>query len=215
MVWDSPNHAMGGLDVSVASFICTFAMPADVVQAIWQRKLWLPNRFFTLNASTITLIAIAMKLPTDLTTNTCEGTKVPTELCDPKVYFEPDGIDITKMSGISFLVTMLANFLPSLGLMGDKELLMNIVALGILVITVFVNIVIQMFTEVLFGFPETISILLFTFLWPFSVALTVSSSRKKLEQRYRESQRLVSSHQEKVFSSKGLKNYVKIVTHNL
>ncbi|KAJ0736121.1 hypothetical protein HanPI659440_Chr11g0439991 [Helianthus annuus] len=112
------------------------------------------------------------------------------------------------MSGTSFLVTMLANFLPSLGLMGDKELLMNIVALGILVITVFVNIVIQMFTEVLFVFPETIPILLFTFLWPFSVALTVSSSRKKLEQRYRESQRLVSSHQEKVFSSKGLKNYV-------
>ncbi|KAF5784253.1 hypothetical protein HanXRQr2_Chr11g0517361 [Helianthus annuus] len=176
MVWDSPKVAMPwvGLYVSVASFICTFAMAADVVQAIWQRKLWFPNKFFTLNASTITLIAIAMKLPTDLTTNKCEGTKVPIELCDPKVYFEPDGIDITKMSGISFLVTMLANFLPSLGLMGDKELLMNIVALGILVITVFVNIVIQMFTE-----------------------------------RYRESQRLVSSHQEKVFSSKGLKNYVK------
>ncbi|KAJ0511815.1 hypothetical protein HanIR_Chr11g0556271 [Helianthus annuus] len=176
MVWDSPKVAMPwvGLYVSVASFICTFAMAADVVQAIWQRKLWFPNKFFTLNASTITLIAIAMKLPTDLTTNKREGTKVPTELCDPKVYFEPDGIDITKMSGISFLVTMLANFLPSLGLMGDKELLMNIVALGILVITVFVNIVIQMFTE-----------------------------------RYRESQRLVSSHQEKVFSSKGLKNYVK------
>ncbi|KAJ0736122.1 hypothetical protein HanPI659440_Chr11g0440001 [Helianthus annuus] len=90
MVWDSPKVAMPwvGLYVSVASFICTFAMAADVVQAIWQRKLWFPNKFFTLNASTITLIAIAMKLPTDLTTNKCEGTKAPIEPCDPKVYFE-------------------------------------------------------------------------------------------------------------------------------
>ncbi|XP_035844130.1 uncharacterized protein LOC118490542 [Helianthus annuus] len=71
--------------------------------------------FFTLNASTITLIAIAMKLPMDLTTDTD----------DIEVYG-------AKFSGIGFLITMLANFLPSLGLMDDKELLMNIAALGIL-----------------------------------------------------------------------------------
>ncbi|KAI3743570.1 hypothetical protein L1987_61280 [Smallanthus sonchifolius] len=199
-----------GLYVSVASFICAFAMAVDAVQAIWKWKLWFPNRFFTLNASTITLIAIAMKLPVDLNlTDSCEGTKVSPKPCRITVHNNPGRIDHTKMSGMSFLVTMLANILPSLGLMDDKELLMNTVALGILLITIAVNIGIQLYTQVLFLFPETIPIYLFAFLWPFSVALTVSASRKKLEHRYNESRQLVSSHQEKMFSSKGLKNYVK------
>ncbi|KAI3677258.1 hypothetical protein L1987_86881 [Smallanthus sonchifolius] len=161
MVWESPNDAMPwvGLYVGVASFICTLAMAADAVQAIWRWKLWFPNKFFTLNASTITLISIAMKLPVDLTT-------------DPTFCGR---VENAKITGIYFLVTMLANFLPSLGLMDDRELLMNIVALGILVITVYVNMGIQ----------------------------------KRLEYRNKESQRLVSSYQEKRFSSKGLKSYVK------
>ncbi|XP_035836095.1 uncharacterized protein LOC110887463 [Helianthus annuus] len=58
-----------GLYVAIASFICVIAMAADAVQAVWQWKLWFPNRFFTLNAATITLIAIAMKLPVDLSTD--------------------------------------------------------------------------------------------------------------------------------------------------
>ncbi|KAI3677246.1 hypothetical protein L1987_86869 [Smallanthus sonchifolius] len=200
-----------GLYIGVASFICAFAMAADAVHAIWQWKLWFQNRFFTLNASTITLIAIAMKLPMDLnlTTDRCEGTKVSPGPCSPKVHNNPGDTDYEKMSGMSFLVTMLANFLPSLGLMDDKEVLINTVALGILFITIAVNIGIQLYTQVLFLFPETIPIYLFAFLWPFSVALTVSTPRKKLEHRYNESRQLVSSHQEKMFSSKGLKNYVK------
>ncbi|KAJ0503464.1 hypothetical protein HanHA300_Chr11g0424521 [Helianthus annuus] len=55
-----------GLYVAVASLICIIAMAADVVRAMWQWKFWFPNRFFTLNAATITLIGIAMKLPVDL-----------------------------------------------------------------------------------------------------------------------------------------------------
>ncbi|KAI3677251.1 hypothetical protein L1987_86874 [Smallanthus sonchifolius] len=182
-----------GLYVGVASLICTLAMAADAVQAIWRWKLWFPNKFFTLNASTITLISIAMKLPVDLTT-------------DPKSC---GTLENAKITGIYFLVTMLANFLPSLGLMDDRELLMNVVALGILVITVYVNMGIQVYTSVLHMYPDILLVFIFAFVWPFSVALTVSASRKRLEYRYKESQRLVSSYQEKSFSSKGLKSYVK------
>ncbi|KAI3677252.1 hypothetical protein L1987_86875 [Smallanthus sonchifolius] len=140
-------------------------LAADAVHAIWQWKLWFPNRFFTLNASTITLIAIAMKLPVDLTTEP--------EPC----FYHHSNVEEAKDMGIFFLITMLANFLPSLGLMDDRELLTNIVALGILMITITVNIGIQSFAQ--------------------------------LEYRYKESQRLVSSYQQKRFSSKGLRSYVK------
>ncbi|KAI3677254.1 hypothetical protein L1987_86877 [Smallanthus sonchifolius] len=181
-----------GLYIGVASLICTLAMAADAILAFWQWKLWFPNKFFTLNASTITLIAIAMKLPVDLTTES--------DSC----YHVEDA----KVMAISFLVTILANFLPALGLMNDRELLTNIVALGILMITIAVNIGIQVFTNTQLGI-FLIFIFMFVFVWPFSVALTVSASRKKLEYRYKESQRLVSSCQEKRFSSKGLRSYVK------
>ncbi|KAD3337639.1 hypothetical protein E3N88_33159 [Mikania micrantha] len=175
-----------GLYAVLASLICIIVMGADAILAIWQWKLWFPNKFFTLNAATITLIAVAMKLPVDLSTNLVR----------------------TKFLSILFLVTMLANFLPSLGLMNDRELLMNIVALAILMITIVVNMVIQMLFQLSFGSTLMIPFI-FSLLWPFSVALTVSATRKKLELRYKESQQFVSSHQEKMFSSKELKLYVK------
>ncbi|KAD3337645.1 hypothetical protein E3N88_33165 [Mikania micrantha] len=96
-----------GLYAALASLICIVVMAADAILAIWQWKLWFPNRFFTLNATTITLIAITMKLPVDL------------------------------------------------------------------------------------------------------IALTVSATREKLEHRYMESRQLISNHEEKKFSSKELKLYVK------
>ncbi|XP_076929685.1 uncharacterized protein LOC143594195 [Bidens hawaiensis] len=175
-----------GLYTAAASLICTLAMAADTIQALWQWKLWFPNRFFTLNAATITLIAIAMKLPVDLSTELME----------------------TKSLSMFFLVAMLANLLPSLGLMDDRELLTNIVALAILLITIVVNMVIQ--TCLPQSYFSKFLILVMPFIWlPFSVALTVSATRKKLEYRYKESQQLVSSHQEKMFSSKELILYVK------
>ncbi|KAJ0687438.1 hypothetical protein HanRHA438_Chr11g0529331 [Helianthus annuus] len=189
MGWQSPDDAMPwvGLYTAVASLICTIAMALDAIHAVWQWKLWFPNKFFTLNAATITLIAIAMKLPVDL---------------DPS----SDYVYSIKIISIFFLVTMLANFLPSLGLMDDKELLMNTVALAILVITVVVNMGIQFYTLAYF---YTSIPFIYPILWPFSVALSISTIRKKLEHRYKESQQLVLSHQEKMFSYKELKLYVK------
>ncbi|KAD3337641.1 hypothetical protein E3N88_33161 [Mikania micrantha] len=175
-----------GLYAALASSICIIVMAADAILAIWQWKLWFPNRFFTLNATTITLIAITMKLPVDLSS----------------------GISSSKYISVFFLVTMLANFLPSLGLMNDTELLMNIVALAILVITIFVNMVIQMVIPLFFDWILA-TLLMFSILFPFSVALTVSATREKLEHRYMESRQLISNHEEKKFSSKELKLYVK------
>ncbi|KAI3743580.1 hypothetical protein L1987_61290 [Smallanthus sonchifolius] len=138
------------------------------------------------------LMAIAMKLPVDLTTN----------VHSPEILY-------AKYSSILFLITMLANFLPSFGLMDDKELLMNTVALRIFAITIIANILIQTYTHVLLS-QVTILLLICPILWPFSIALIVSTYRKKLEDRYTESQHeLASSHQENRFSSKKLKRYLK------
>ncbi|KAL7618169.1 uncharacterized protein LOC111911588 isoform X1 [Lactuca sativa] len=66
-----PEDAMPwvGLYVFLASLVCTLAMAADAFQGFRQRKLWFPCRFFTINAASLTLIAIAMKLPVDLNTD--------------------------------------------------------------------------------------------------------------------------------------------------
>ncbi|KAD3337624.1 hypothetical protein E3N88_33144 [Mikania micrantha] len=200
MAWHVPEDAMPwvGLYCAIASLICTLAMAADVAYGFWQWKLWFPNKIFTLNAATITLIAIAMKLPVDLTSDTSH-----------EYYYHAGSIEITKMVSIVFLLTMLANFHPSLGLMNDKELLTNIVALGILVSTITVNIIIQSFTQLHLVSIISMPLLIFPFALPFSIALSVSTSRKILEQRYKESQQLVSSHQVKRYSSKDLKCYLK------
>nr|XP_043612045.1 uncharacterized protein LOC122583735 [Erigeron canadensis] len=172
MAWESPKDAVPwvGLYIGVASLVCTLAMAADLFQGFRQRprKLWFPCRFFIINAASITLIAIAMKLPVDLTTDM------------------PDDDLVAKYVSIFFLLAMLANFLPSLGLMGDKELFSNIIAFGILIITIAVNVWIQMSTKVLPARLVGKVILMFPLLWPFSVALTVKSSRRVLELRYKD-----------------------------
>ncbi|KAI3696656.1 hypothetical protein L6452_29108 [Arctium lappa] len=195
MTWNSPKDAMPwvGLYVGASSLICTLAMAADVFQGFRQWKLWFPCRFFTINAASITLIAVSMKLPVDLTT-------------DMTSYNEQDA----KNLGIVFLFTMLANFLPSLGGMDDKELFTNIIALGILIITIIVNIGIQTTTQlVLADVVVIMSIIIFLLLWPFWVALTVPTSRRVLELQYMELHKLTLNLQEIKFSSTELIHHVK------
>ncbi|PWA87144.1 hypothetical protein CTI12_AA134470 [Artemisia annua] len=172
MSWNSPEDAMPwvGLYVCVASLICTLAMAADAFQGFRQWKLWFPCNFFTINAASITLIAIALKLPVDLTTDV------------------PGSFDLStaKYVSVMFLVTMLANFLPSLGLMDDKELLMNIVALGILIISIVVNVWIQFSTGEAFSTLDQILVVMIPLTLPLSIALTVPALRRILEHRYKE-----------------------------
>nr|XP_043623685.1 uncharacterized protein LOC122595399 [Erigeron canadensis] len=198
MQLNNPEDAVPwvGLYVCLASLVCTLAMAADAFQGFRKRKIWFPCRFFTLNAASITVIAIAMKLPVDLTT-------IKPNLST--VMHNTDDVN-AKVSSILFLITMLANFLPSFGLMNDRELLFNILALGILIITIIVNVCIQMATHVFYVHD---AFNLVPVLFTFSVALTVPASRRILEHQYRELHELDSNNQEISFSSKGLVHTIK------
>ncbi|KAM0017224.1 hypothetical protein Hdeb2414_s0027g00685691 [Helianthus debilis subsp. tardiflorus] len=62
-----------------------------------------------------------------------------------------------KQGSLAFMCTMMANFMPSLAAMDNKTLLANIVGLSILVITIIVNILIEIHTGVIK--PDTVQIL--------------------------------------------------------
>ncbi|XP_076905374.1 uncharacterized protein LOC143561120 [Bidens hawaiensis] len=190
----SPKDAMPwvGLYIGGASLFCTLAMAVDAIQAIRQQKLWFPCKSFTINAASVTLIAIAMKLTMDLTTEM------------PGFYDKQ-----AKYFGIYFLFTMLANSLPSLGLMGDKELLVNIIALGILIITVIVNMLIQSCTRVISLTSLDMIYLIFPVILPFSIALMVPTSKSIIQHRYAKLRELDSTLCKVNFSSKELRRNVK------
>ncbi|XP_071704027.1 uncharacterized protein [Rutidosis leptorrhynchoides] len=197
MSWKTPEDAMPwvGLYVAIASLVCTLAMAADAFHGFRQGKLWFPCKLFTLNAASLTVIAVAMKMPVDLTTIN-------------KYSIDQDA----KNTSIIFLFTMLANFLPSLGLMGDKELLVNMIALSILLITILVNVCIQMVTKWYF-FGELNSefdlLQILATVTVFSVALTVPESRRIFELQYKELHGLSLNHKEIHFSYKELVHNVK------
>ncbi|KAI3728512.1 hypothetical protein L6452_17149 [Arctium lappa] len=73
MIYDSEEAEAGskpmlwiGIYIAVASFFCILLMAADLFHGFRNRKLWFPSKYFTLNAASITVITIAMKLPVDL-----------------------------------------------------------------------------------------------------------------------------------------------------
>ncbi|KAL8041968.1 hypothetical protein ABFX02_09G019100 [Erythranthe guttata] len=115
-----------GMYVAAASLICTSAMAADTFRGFRSKKHWFPSKYFTLNATTLTLLAVSMKLPLDLTT---------------RMYAATDRL--AKVSSLALMSTAIANFMTSLGTMDDREMLMNVTALAILVVTVIVNVCVQ------------------------------------------------------------------------
>ncbi|MED6215789.1 hypothetical protein PIB30_001407 [Stylosanthes scabra] len=58
-----------GIYIAAASLACLIAVTADLVLGFRSRKLWFPCRFFCLNATTLTLIGVAVKLSVDLNTS--------------------------------------------------------------------------------------------------------------------------------------------------
>ncbi|KAI3749731.1 hypothetical protein L2E82_20347 [Cichorium intybus] len=122
-----------GTYIALASFFCILVMVADLLHGLRNRKLWFPCKYFTLNATSLTVIAVAMKLPMDLNN------------------LMPGFVDqASKLVSMGFMCTMMANLLPSLATMDSNELVSNIIALGVLVITLVVNVCIQINTGVLF-----------------------------------------------------------------
>ena len=116
-----------GAYITAASAVCALAMAADAISGFRKKKYWLPCKYFTLNAFSLTLLAVAMKLPIDLTS------------------LALNYIDIfAKMSSLLLMSTAMNHFMISLGAMESTEIVLNMAALGILVITIAGNLCIHL-----------------------------------------------------------------------
>ncbi|GFP92383.1 hypothetical protein PHJA_001382500 [Phtheirospermum japonicum] len=178
-----------GAYVSFASLICALLMSVDTFRGFKTKRYWFPSKYFSLDATSLTLLAVAMKLPVDLTT---------------RMYAVTDRL--AKVSSLVLLSTAMANFLTSLGSMTDKDVLMNVTALGILVITVTANVCVQVvqmhsFLDGRLAFVEEIlavgSMLLLLVMF-VSSALMIPSTKRYLEKKYREMHRSALNEEERV-----------------
>ncbi|KAK9137810.1 hypothetical protein Sjap_008404 [Stephania japonica] len=124
-----------GLYIAAATLVCFLSMLFDIISGFRNRKRWLPCRFFSLNSVTLTLLAIAAKIPVDLTTEM------------------PSALDqLSKLTGTTLVCISMGFLMPSLGINGESESWTNMLALSILVVTVVINISIQLYTGVIILF---------------------------------------------------------------
>ncbi|MQM05771.1 hypothetical protein Taro_038583 [Colocasia esculenta] len=158
-----------GLYIAAASLYCAGTMAADTFLSARSRRLWFPSTYFTLDAATITILAVATKLALDL------NTSMPRHLDQ-----------LSKLSSTILMCTAMGNLMPSLGVMDNAA--SNIVALGILVVTVAVNVGIQMETGVIYvHLPEhalVVFFMLILLILLISSSLTVSITKRQLEKLY-------------------------------
>ncbi|KAK9071316.1 hypothetical protein SSX86_009884 [Deinandra increscens subsp. villosa] len=130
-----------GMYIALASLVCILAMVADLIHGFRWRKLWFPSKYFRMNAAFLVIIFVAMKLPVDLSD------------------VAPGDLDQAgKLGSMAFMCTMMANLLPCLATMDSHALLSNIIALCVLVITLVVNICIQIQTGVV-SYREDMSVI--------------------------------------------------------
>ncbi|KAJ8526799.1 hypothetical protein K7X08_029276 [Anisodus acutangulus] len=106
---------MFGVYVAASSLLCALAMAADAFQAFHLKRLWFPCKFFALNATSLTVLAVAMKLPVDISES-----------------MPGDSDQLSKLASTVFMCVVICNFMPSIGTMSSKEILSNVVALNIL-----------------------------------------------------------------------------------
>ncbi|XP_047307390.1 uncharacterized protein LOC124910755 [Impatiens glandulifera] len=104
-----------GLYIACASLVCMIAFIIDLFNGFRTKKLWFPCKFFSLNAAISAVLAIALKIPFDLTT--------PMDSVNEQ---------FVKLSGTALMSISLANFMPSLASMSDSELFSNLMALALL-----------------------------------------------------------------------------------
>ncbi|KAJ0745364.1 hypothetical protein HanPI659440_Chr10g0397891 [Helianthus annuus] len=161
-----------GLYIALASLVCILAMVADLLHGLRSRQLWFPCKYFRINAAFLTLISIAMKLPVDLSGSM------------------PGVVDQTaKLGSMAFMCTMMANLLPCLATMNNDELLSNITALCVLVITLVVNVCIQIQTGVLDSLSAIVAIMYVTWLLELLLlhlcsSLAILKSKQIIESKY-------------------------------
>ncbi|KAG8369688.1 hypothetical protein BUALT_Bualt14G0040000 [Buddleja alternifolia] len=166
-----------GMYVAAASLACSVAMATNVFHGFRSKKLWFPCKYFSLNATSLTLLAVAMKLPVDLTTNFWAITD-----------------RLAKLSSLALMSIATGNFMISVGSMDDKDILTNVTALAILIVTVFVDVFIQIIqTRSIIRrhlvFPEevlTAVSMLFLLALLLSSSIMILSTKKYLEAKYQE-----------------------------
>ncbi|KAK9141292.1 hypothetical protein Scep_010973 [Stephania cephalantha] len=124
-----------GLYIVIASLACLLLMLWDILFAIRRKNRHIPCRRFSLNSLTISLLAIVAKLPVDLTTNM------------------PSARDqLSKLSGTAMSCVCIGFMAPSIASSKESENVANMASLSIFVVTVAVNICIQLGTGVIFSF---------------------------------------------------------------
>ncbi|XP_043700409.1 uncharacterized protein LOC122651152 [Telopea speciosissima] len=148
-----------GLYIASATLVCFFSMTYDLVHGFVRKKPFIPCKLFPINSFTMTLLSVATKIPADLTT-----------------YMPRVEDQLSKLTGTALLCISLGFYMPSLGTTGPSERYGNLAALSVMVITLVVNVCIQMGTGVIYGFIiEHIIImvcilLLLLFLWSSAIA---------------------------------------------
>ncbi|KAL3499562.1 hypothetical protein ACH5RR_038655 [Cinchona calisaya] len=189
-----------GLYAAVASLICSIGMAADTFHAVRSKKFWFPSKFFGLNATTLTLLAVGTKLSVDLNT---------------ELLGKED--QLSKLSTTIFLSTAMGNCLTSLGSMDNQSILMNVTALIILLVTVIVNISIQIWNNVadysLYCeyILATIAMLVLLLVY-VSSALSVPTTKIYIEAKYQEIHQIASDDQQdelRKFTAENLKSVIR------
>ncbi|KAL5723993.1 hypothetical protein ACHQM5_007314 [Ranunculus cassubicifolius] len=133
--YSSPVPAIG-LYITAGSAVCMLFMLFDIVSAFHQRKhRWMPCRLFSLNSVTLTLLSICSKISLDITSQM------------PSAYDQ-----LAKLTGTTLICVSMCFFHPSIGGNRGSECLTNMVALSIFVITVVVNVSIQISTGLIYVF---------------------------------------------------------------
>ncbi|KAG6419027.1 hypothetical protein SASPL_121235 [Salvia splendens] len=164
-----------GLYIAAASTVCILAMLADAFNSFRRKKLWFPCKYTSLNASSLTLLAVAMKLPMDLNT----------------VMINTATDASAKFTSLLFMSTALNTLMPSLGSMNDKELLTNCVGLALLVVTITANVSIhtievqRLLSQAMI--PSVVMLVSLAML--VCLALSVSVMKRSLKLKYEEKHR--------------------------
>nr|GMC87293.1 ATP-dependent RNA helicase [Ipomoea batatas] len=182
---DSPMPIIG-VYVAAASMACSFAMFLNscltFINSFPKFNVRFSGNFFPLNATWLTLLAVATKLAADLTT--------------PKSsYIDNEA----KIMNTVFLTVAMGNFFPSLGSMNNADIVTNLTALSILVITVVVDLYIQLRFHV-FDFLSSLVIIIeipflfCTWMTIVCTGLAIPAIKKRAESKY---QKLVSDERQR------------------
>ncbi|KAK9134645.1 hypothetical protein Syun_013975 [Stephania yunnanensis] len=124
-----------GLYIAAATSVCFILILLDIIAGLRSKKQWLPCRFFSLNSVTLSLLSIVAKLPVDLTT----------------AMPSPED-QLSKLTSTTLICICMGFLMPSLGTSRPSECLTDMTALCILVITIAINICIQLRTHVILLF---------------------------------------------------------------